>query len=183
MKSREFDPLRLDVEAFAKADGSLDGAWPLKDLNRLAESTLAPVADALEEPVQWSVRGERREPRAAAPQSVLHVEASTKVWLECQRCLQPVLESLRSSRSFLFVEGEEAAAELDAASEEDVLALSRAFNAQELLEEELLLSLPLVPKHDVCPQPLAAPEDDLPTEEAPHPFAALAALKRGGLPN
>jgi len=183
MKSREFDPVKLDIEAFAKADEALEGVWPLRVLHRLADSTVNVTPSALDEPVRWSIRGERRELRAAAVQSWLHVGADTKVWLECQRCLQPVEASLKAARSFLFVAGEDVAAELDAESEEDVLAISRSFNAQELIEEELLLALPLVPRHDFCHQPLATPIDDLPLDETPHPFAALGALKRGGLPN
>jgi uncharacterized protein len=51
-----------------------------------------------------------------------------------------------------------------------------------LLEDELLLSLPLVPMHVDCPVPLPPAVADQPAEEgAPHPFAALAALKRPNL--
>ena len=62
-----------------------------------------------------------------------------------------------------------------------VLALSRSFDAIELIEDELLLSLPLVPRHEVCPVPLPRPVDDLSHaegDERPNPFAALAALKK-----
>ena len=79
--------------------------------------------------------------------------------------------------------GEETAAELDADTEDDVLAMTRALDVQALLEDELLLSLPLVPRHLVCPDPLVVPPDgapDVDTAEKPQPFAALAALKRGG---
>jgi uncharacterized protein len=48
------------------------------------------------------------------------------------------------------------------------------------VEDELILALPLVPRHDACPQPLAAPATaEEPLAERPNPFAALAALKRG----
>ena len=64
-------------------------------------------------------------------------------------------------------------------SEDDVLALTRALDLRELVEDELLLALPIVPRHEVCPEPLPQPADDAaPAEPAPHPFAALAALKR-----
>ena len=71
---------------------------------------------------------------------------------------------------------------MDAESEDDVLAISRSLDVPELLEDELLLALPLVPRHEVCPEPLPVPEE-APEEKAPHPFAALAALKKGSLPN
>ena len=60
---------------------------------------------------------------------------------------------------------------------------SRAFDLHALIEDELLLALPLVPRHDDCPSRCRAPAPT-PTrraEERPqHPFAALAALRRKG---
>ena len=87
---------------------------------------------------------------------------------------------LRVDRRIFFVEGEDAAAALDAESEDDVLALTPALDLPELIEDELLLALPLVPRHEVCPEPLprAFVEDDPATTPADHPFAALAALKQ-----
>jgi len=182
MKSREFDPLRLDVAAFAKDGASLRGTWPLESLERLAASVLPGSAPSLPA-VAWRMVGELRSAKGSEPELWLHVSASAEVVLECQRCLKPMTEALRAERSFLFVSGEDAAAELDAKSEDDVLALTRALDARELVEDELLLALPIVPRHDVCPDPLPVVEDDLPEAEKPNPFAKLAALKRGGLPN
>ena len=182
MKTRDFDPLKLDVAAFAKSDDALlEGAWPLAELERLVSST---VAHDEVTPVTWRARGELRAVRGGQPQVWLHTEASTRVMLECQRCLMPVAADVTAQRSFLFVHGEDTAAELDSDSEDDVLALTRSLDVRELIEDELLLALPIVPRHDTCPQPLLASEPEpAAEEEAPHPFAALAALKRGGLPN
>jgi len=181
MTAREFDPLRLDVAAFAKEAGELAGRWPLAGFGRVAESGAAgvPVTDADE--VQWSVRGEHRQRRGVEPQIWLHVEAATQVSLECQRCLQPVGVPLQISRSFLFVHGEDAAAQLDTDSEDDVLAITRALDLHELIEDELLLALPIVPRHDVCPEPLPQALADEAELDKPNPFAALAALKRSNL--
>ncbi|MGS0753455.1 YceD family protein [Roseateles sp. GG27B] len=71
---------------------------------------------------------------------------------------------------------------MDADSEDDVLVLPRYLDAQELVEDELLLALPLVPRHEQCPQPLALPAAELlpdgeDADALPHPFAALAALR------
>ena len=66
--------------------------------------------------------------------------------------------------------------------------LERALKLLDLLEDELILALPIVPRHTVCPDPLAydpgvaAAEDSAQTEAPAHPFAALAGLKRGGKP-
>jgi len=181
MKARDFDPTQLDVEAFAKACARIGGSWPLTHLERLASSTVAPADSDL---VAWHARGEHRVVKGGNGQVWVHIEATTQVMLECQRCLAPVAAGIEAKRSFLFVHGENTAAELDSDSEDDVLALTRSLDLRELIEDELLLALPLVPRHDTCPQPLMAAEPEaLPEEDPPHPFAALAALKRGSLPN
>ena len=181
MTSREFDPFRLDVVAFAKEAGALEGRWPLARFDRIADSAVpgAPLTDADE--VRWSARGEQRQLRGGELQPWLHLDADTQVSLECQRCLKPVNVPLQMSRQFLFVHGEDAAAQLDADSEDDVLAITRALDLRELIEDELLLAMPIVPRHEVCPEPLVAPADDEVADEPPNPFAALAALKRPNL--
>jgi len=179
MKSRDFSARKLDVEAFARDGAHLEGTWPAQALHRLADAA-APETPASGWPeVQWSMDGERIEPRAAEPQIWLHLRAQATAHLTCQRCLQPVEAPLSIERSFLFARDEEQAAALDAESEDDVLALTRHLDAQELIEDELLLGLPLVPRHETCPAPLEHTADALPeeTEERPNPFAALAALK------
>jgi uncharacterized protein len=91
---------------------------------------------------------------------------------------------LHVGRRFFFVPGEEAAAALDEDSEDDVLALTPSFDLHVLVEDELLLALPIVPRHDVCPVPvpLVFEDDGSAAEPADHPFAALAALKGGAKP-
>lgn len=179
MKPRNRDPLRLDVEALAKEGGLLAGRWPLVGFDRLGESAHAEARPTATDEVAWQVRGELRPVRAGLPEVWLHVAAQTRLQLECQRCLQPVAASLAVQRSFRFVADETTAAEIDAESEDDVLVLTRALNLHELVEDELILGLPLVPMHAECPQPLVAPAaEEAAAEERPNPFAALAALKR-----
>lgn len=184
MKPREFDPLRLDVAALAEQGASLDGTWPLSSLQRLAASAHNEAPPKGGDVVTWSARGERRV-RVGAPAEVwLHLHAGACVELECQRCLGPVATALEVDRALRFVQGEDQAAALDAESEDDVLALSRWLDLRELVEDELLLALPLVPRHEVCPQPLPlaglAGEAVLPDgqEERPNPFAVLQELKK-----
>ena len=179
MTARDFDPFRLEVQAFAKEAGQFEGRWPLAQLARVAESALAEPGGGPVTEVVWSAQGEQRFARGAT-QTWLHLKAGTSLALECQRCLQPMPVALEVERSFLFVHGEDTAAKIDADSEDDVLALTRSLDLRELIEDELLLAMPLVPRHDVCPKPLPlGPNEDL-TETKPNPFAALAVLRRGG---
>jgi DUF177 domain-containing protein len=183
--SRDPDPRRLDVAAFAAGGGKLEGRWPAERLVRLSAATLAPEDGAPRADIDWRVLGERRVLDSAGSQPSLLIGADTEVTLECQRCLQPMTLPLHAARRIFFVDGEEAAAALDAEVEDDVLALAPALDLSELIEDELLLALPLVPRHAHCPEPLprAFIEENAGADPADNPFAALAALKRGPRPN
>ena len=180
MTVRGFDPLRLDVEAFARDGAQLDGHWPLRQFGRVAGAAHPDTPIAEDDQVVWHARGERRLLRRGEPQSWLHLQAETRLSLECQRCLGPVVVTLEVRRSFLFVAGEDTAALVDADSEDDVLPLTRALDLHDLVEDEVVLALPLVPRHEVCPAPLPVADNPDVDHEEPSPFAALAALKRDG---
>lgn len=175
------NPERLDVAQFAHDASALDGAWAQDALPRLMAER-APH-DGQDPPVRWAVQGREVRRTGEAPQVWLDVQAHTVVQLTCQRCLAPVATPLGVDRSFLFVPGGETqAAELDADSDDDVLPLERSLNLRDLVEDELIMALPIVPRHDRCPEPLRAPEVpgsvEVPDDAGrPHPFAALQALK------
>jgi uncharacterized protein len=173
MKPRSHDPGRLDVGAAAADGAALSGQWLLATLERLR--TLA----AVDRPaaVEWSARFERRPVAGAVPQVWLHLVARTCLDLECQRCLQPVTCELAVDRAIRFVPTEDEAAALDAEGEDDVLALPPRLDLRSLVEDELLLALPLVPRHDTCPVPLEAPPADEAEAAAQNPFAVLAGIK------
>jgi len=100
------------------------------------------------------------------------------VILQCQRCLQPLVEAVEVDRHFRFVADEDVAAKLDDEIEDEVLALPRTLDLRELVEDEMLLALPLVPRHDLCPQPLPTQFGDVEeVESKANPFAALAQLR------
>jgi uncharacterized protein len=208
MKARPFDLRRLDLVALCHDGGTLQGEWPAQQLPRLAASALA--WDALHEgspgtvpaegppPVVWQARAWLQPVRAGAPERWLELQAQATVALECQRCLQPLRAVLQAQRRLRFVDTEEEAARLDELSEDDVLALPRRLDLRELVEDELILALPIVPRHDTCPRPLpsgalaepgfaagsqapVAGDDADPTRQ--RPFAGLAALRRSRPPH
>lgn len=181
MKAADFNPHKLDVAAFAKAGASLSGQWPLADLPRLMESVPDEARADLVRPLSWSVTGLQRPVVGSEPEVWLHLRAQAEVPLTCQRCLQPVVQHLAIERQARFVADEATAAELDAVLEDDVLVLSRSFDLRWWLEDELILELPLMPLHQSC-QPAVplgqAAEPPAAEDDRPHPFAALAALKK-----
>jgi len=177
MNPRSIDPCRADVASLAASGVLLTGQWPLADLQRLNESTVA--TGQAPEAIDWQLSAEYRPVSGGEPELWLHLQATSVVALCCQRCLGAVMEPVEVDRWIRLVPDEAQAELLDAEMEDDVLVLERVMDLRELTEDELLLALPLVPRHEVCPEPLPVPVDDLPVEdEKPNPFAALAALKK-----
>ena len=153
---RNRNPLALDVAAFCRDAAVLEGEWTIAEMPRLAESVVLGADGFAEAPVQWAASGRLERPPGGAPQSVVDLRINTRVVLECQRCLQAMALPLHFERRFRFVQGEDEAASLDEELEDDVLALTPRLNLRALGEDELLLSLPLVPRHEACPDlPLA----------------------------
>lgn len=167
----------VDVRALALSAGRLAGEMPLSDLERLVEESQGDISGRF---LRWSALAEMRTGATGLAEPWLHLSLSTCIPLTCQRCLGPVDTELDVTRSFRFVETEALAEAQDEASEEDVLALSPDFNLVSLMEDEVLLALPLIARHQTCPTAvrLSAQDPGFEQEEShrQHPFAALAGL-------
>ena len=182
--TKEFSAQRLDVKAFAQAGGRLSGHDSLLKYERLAQEAKGLHPDLM---VDWEAQGEVRTALGGMGQVWLNIKVSASFPMQCQRCLTPVDVPLAVERAFRFVADEATAEALDDESEEDLLAMSREFDLRELIEDELLMALPVVPKHDECPSsvPMASTDDDFEeaSAEKPNPFAALAGLRKDGKAN
>ena len=132
--------------------------------------------------VNWQAVAELRMGASGQMDTWLHLQADTSVPLTCQRCMAAVQELLKIDQWYRFVATEDIAMAEDDASEEDLLVMAPQFDLLALLEDELLMALPLVPMHDECPALPAfrAGVIDVPDEVPgkPNPFAALAQLKK-----
>jgi uncharacterized protein len=147
---------RLDLAELAQARSILRGEQPLASFIRLQQPG-EPEAEAATV-LHWQAQAEYRPVRGGQPELWLHLTLNTTVLRTCQRCLQPVSLPLALGRDFLFAPTEAQAQAWDAEREDaDALVLSKSFNLLELAEDELLLALPLVPRHEACPEPLGAP--------------------------
>lgn len=132
--------------------------------------------------VNWKARAELRPGAHAEDDVWLHLVATTSIPLTCQRCMGTVATPLEVDQWYRFVASEELAMAEDDASEEDLLVMAPQFDLLAVLEDELLMALPLVPMHDECPEApvLQAGEEELAGDasEKPNPFALLAQLKK-----
>lgn len=177
---------RLDMRAFALANAHLQADEPLTRFARLRQEVhLDNDAELAALQVHWQAHGEMRpSAQGGAPAVWLHLQAHATVPLTCQRCLGPADTTLVVDRWFRFVADEAAAEAEDDDCEEDLLALEPRPNVRELLEDEWLMELPLVPMHDECPVPVVMNVADLGAgdegheQERRHPFAELARLKK-----
>lgn len=177
---QESPPTHLDVKAFAHAASEIAGHDPLSKYKRLMQETQGQGANQI---LKWSARGERRAADAGAEQTWLHLTVDVSMPLTCQRCLGPVDMAVAVNRSFRFVDSEEAAEAQDVEAEEDVLAASPDFSLLELIEDEVLMALPVVPCHEACPVEVkltvADPGFEAASAEKRNPFAVLAKLQGG----
>jgi uncharacterized protein len=177
---KEFVAGRLDVKSFAQAAEPLSGEDALAAHERLAQEVQGPLEGLT---VNWTARGELRPGADGGNEAWLHLQARARLPLVCQRCMNPVDAEVSTDRWFRFAADEATAAALDDETEEDVLVLSSEFDLQTLVEDELLMELPLVPRHETCPVEIKRAAADLDFEEAsaakPGPFAALASLRLG----
>ena len=175
--TKEYSPDRLDVKSFVQAGARLKGHDSLLKYERLAQEAQGLHPDLY---VDWQAVGELRATPGEGAQLWLHLDAQAVLPMLCQRCLTPVDVPLQVQRPFRFVADEATAEALDDEAEEDLLAISREFDLHGLIEDELLMALPVVPRHDECPTPvkLASSDEDFEaaSAEKPNPFAALAGL-------
>ena len=185
MDSFDFNPHSVDIVAFARRGGAASGTFGLSGLGRLCGEAHPEALPGPADQVHWKASAEARSVRAGGSEIWLHLHAGASLSLVCQRCLQPVQAVLGVERNFRFVADEKQAAAIDADIEEDVLVLSRSFDLVELIEDELLLALPLVPRHEMCTQPLESAADPVAFDERVNPFDVLGELKlkRKTVPN
>jgi uncharacterized protein len=185
------EPERAAVHWHIQGEMDCDSAPPQSNANATKAATKAAspaavsAARSASPPSLMMVATEARAPKVQRILPSLHVSAQAQLTLQCQCCLAPVSVFVEAQRRFVFVNDENDAELLDEEVPEDcdVLVLTAKLNAQELIEDELLMAQPLVPRHEVCPQPLmvvskANAGDGLKDEpDKPHPFAVLAQLR------
>ena len=175
---QESAPTRLDLKTLAQSGSEIAGADMLSKYERLSQEARGLAADSA---LDWSALGEIRSAPTGEDQVWLHVTARVSMPLVCQRCMGPMDVALDVSPSFRFVATEEIALAQDEDAEEDVLVFSREFNLAALIEDELLMALPLIPRHDVCPTQvkLSAADADFEQKSAEKtsPFSVLAKLQ------
>lgn len=182
-------PKTIDLWDLVRNQRTLRGAFPLVALSRLVEGLpqqvvvrdLASLPEDEQGVVWYEVTGESR----VGGRSSMEISAQAMVCVTCQRCLEPMVQTLLENVQFDVV----TQARFDALESEDidpdesdVVVGSRQFDLLELLEDQLILAIPYVPKHAQC-QPkvplrdVGVDDDGVDLEQKPNPFDVLARLK------
>ncbi len=180
---KKIDLKHLNVKAFARDGMRAQGEASWVDFERLSDLAWSGEGqNALSSQVSWSITGEMVPVTGGDAQIWLHLSAEVSLPMQCQRCMGSVLVDVFSDQSFRFVADEATAEAQDDESEEDLLVLAPELDVGALIEDELIMSAPIVPKHEVCPASVTLSVADEAFEEAlaakPNPFAALAQLKQ-----
>lgn len=132
----------IDGFRFAKAEGSISGTVSVSKLPRLAEMLREPVAE-----VAYSLTGTRDSLGRLA----LRLTAQCSLPLTCQRCLDAMELPLSVDSILVLARGErEIQARQDDPDGPDWVVGGEAMPVLEMVEEELLLSLPYIPRHEKC---------------------------------
>ncbi|MBS1188959.1 MAG: hypothetical protein H6R10_751 [Rhodocyclaceae bacterium] len=156
--------LTIDAFAFARDGRVLEGTLAVSDLERLHD-LLAEISGELRYRLE-GLKGEHGQSR-------LRLTASGSLSLACQRCLEAVHFDLEmDSRLELVPEGAELSQDELEDDTRDFLPVAGSLDVAELVEDEVILALPVAPRHEDCGLPGAAEAG-----ERISPFADLAKLK------
>ncbi len=154
-------PAAIDGLAFARTAAVLKGRLGIESLPRLARSGCSGSV------LDFVLSGEINE----RGKSGLKLAVDGSVRLECQRCLGSLDFPLHLESQLEFASSE---AEITAADDDiERVVASHEMSVAALVEDEVLLALPMVPKHEQCSAAAGFGADDKPSA-----FQALAALRR-----
>ena len=141
---------------------------------RVAIAELSRVADYLasaEGMLDCELQGGRSEDGSGHLE--LQLAVTGELQLRCQRCLQALHFPLRLDKQLRLVVAGREWPEEDVEDESfDAIEASREMAVGDLIEDEVLLALPISPRHEICDTPVMKD-----TKQDASPFAVLRKLK------
>ncbi|NMG44221.1 metal-binding protein [Aromatoleum toluvorans] len=154
-----------DPFKFAAEGRSLTGAIPLAELSRLADVLLDKSGE-----VQFSLAGEMgidRKPR-------MRLAITGELRVRCQRCLSSMAWPLGVDVLFELVRPGQPIPEDELEEDEfDAIEATPDMDVRALVEDEIVLAVPIAPRHEECEAP--RPDGGAVKES---PFASLEKLRK-----
>ena len=155
----------IDSLEFAREGGRLEGDVPVVAFPRLVDVLVDDNGS-----LHWELAGKRDD----GGRHTLTLRLQGNLSLRCQRCLETVAWPVDlESRLLLVPPGGEWPDDDLADDRSDAIEADRALALLPLVEEEVLLALPIAPRHEDCRPPAALDERE------PSPFAVLAKFRKG----
>jgi len=166
-------PLTLDPVRTAQKRLDYQGVYTPDQVERLAESVVSVDSD-VECDMTFAIDNQRL--------AVIKGDAKVAVTLECQRCGKPFPHAVHTTYCFSPIKSDEQAEALPEAYEPIEVNEFGEIDLRALVEDEIILSLPVVPVHDSEHCEVSDADmvfGELPEDaQKPNPFAVLASLKR-----
>lgn len=164
--------LLIDNLAFAKKHEHIEGELSAAECTRLSELILSfdaearPLAaDAVR--IHYRLQGSVD----AMAQHYLNLKISAECSVICQRCLAKMPVGLALEYNYLLAAFDEADAELNDSDDIDLQEPSQAMDVVALIEDEVLMAMPIAPTHsEACGAGL------MQSGEKPNPFSVLKGL-------
>jgi len=156
----------IDTREFADKSLEIHGTIAPLDLERLSD-----VLGSRDGEIEFALRGSIN----ALGKPQLDLQVKGELQLVCQRCLQPMPYALDATARLVVVPSEDLIPEENDESDDvDYLVADTHQSVMALVEEEVLLSLPLAPVHesDDCSAPIKREQ-----EQKESPFKILQGLK------
>ena len=159
-------PSQLKLFNFAKKEVSLSGLYQISDFPKISE-----IANNKKDNVKVDLSFYLKNNKTPCVDGIIELD----IVLACQRCLDDLSIILKIDFNLAFVRYEKQGEELDSyyeiyVTEEDELA------TYDLISDEILLSIPMVPTHDYdCIKEINGQE--IVEEKSENPFAILKKLK------
>ena len=165
-------PETIDPIQLAEQGVRLTGELPLRDMARLAS-----VCEVGEGMATADLKF-AREPHGLR---YLRARIEARLRLICQRCLQPMDVEVRSQPILALFRPDESQAGVP--EEAEPLVVEPGWSLAALVEDELLLAMPMMPRHRTgeCAASTVPPRKEARVEvetERPNPFAVLEKLRK-----
>lgn len=158
-------PVRVDVERLAARDARIHSVTPVASMKRLVE-LLTDAEGSVESELRFSHGSGRRRIDGAA---------RTQVRVACQRCLEPMTVGIDADIQLVVV-ADEAEIQTLPDEAEAVVSDDGTVSPLELVEDELILALPIVPMHEEAECSVRVADHETPAERS-NPFDVLKQLK------
>lgn len=155
--------LIIDNVAFAKKSERLEGQLTLEQCPRLAEVLGSSATSASS--INYQLDGDTDSLNRPHLHLAIHADLTTT----CQRCLEPMLLDLHRQYHYMVTEVE--SDEPEDSDDIDLQEPSISMDVAHLIEDEILMALPIAPTHS---QPCGPEVTE--SGEKPNPFAVLKGL-------